>query len=62
MMMFNYKSQTVKVNTLWLREHCPCSKCYGENGQKKFCLLDIPLNIEPSNVKADLSKITITCM
>lgn len=61
MMVINYKSLTVKVNAFWLREHCPCSECSGANGQRTFNVLDIPLDIEATNVKIDSSKIAITC-
>lgn len=39
-------STSIRLNHFWLRDHCRCEKCYDkETSQRKFNLLDIPLDI-----------------
>lgn len=40
--------EVLKINTLWLRDHCRCTKCYNERTkQRLFDILDLPMDARP---------------
>lgn len=44
----------LKVCNFWLRDHCRCDECYAaDTFQRKFNILDVPLDIKPKHVIAD---------
>lgn len=49
------------VCSFWLRDHCRCSLCYSETAQRKFNIADIPLDIEPTELKTENGNASITC-
>jgi hypothetical protein len=52
----------IKLNYLWLRDHCRCQKCYlMETFQRKINLLDIPLDIVPEVYDFDDQQLHVTC-
>lgn len=50
-----------EVCSFWLRDHCRCSLCYSDMAQRKTNLLDIPLDIEPTELKTENDTVSITC-
>lgn len=63
MITIQHKSLTTpfKVCSFWLRDHCRCSKCYGETSQRKLNIVDLPINIEPTDQTTDDNNLRITC-
>lgn len=49
------------VCSFWLRDHCQCSECYSEMKQRKFNITDIPLDIEPTELKTEDNNVSVTC-
>ncbi|MEL7036554.1 MAG: TauD/TfdA family dioxygenase [Cyanobacteria bacterium J06592_8] len=46
---------------LWLRDNCYCSKCGDpRHGEKRFRIIDVPLDIEPLSVRWDSNTLEIT--
>lgn len=42
---------STKFHNIWLRDHCQCKQCYNsDTHQKEFNILDVPLDIQPTNV------------
>lgn len=50
-----------EVCSFWLRDHCQCSSCYSEMAQRKFNITDIPLDIEPTELKTENNSVSVTC-
>lgn len=63
MLIIHHKSlqNPLRVCNFWLRDHCRCTDCYGETSQRKFNINDIPLNVEPSILKAENDTIHVNC-
>lgn len=55
--------KSLKVCNFWLRDHCRCAECYSaDTFQRKFNIVDIPLDIRPKEVIAsENGLITIKC-
>lgn len=52
----------LKLNSFWLRDHCRCNQCYdSETFQRKFNLLDIPIDIKPKSSTLDDSLLKVIC-
>lgn len=42
---------STKFHNIWLRDHCKCKQCYNPaTYQKELNILDVPLDIKPTNV------------
>lgn len=55
-------NRSFDVCSFWLRDHCRCPLCYNkENSQRKFNITDIPLDIEPTELKTESNNVSITC-
>lgn len=57
----NKLEKPINVCSLWLRDHCRCEKCYGETAQRKYNILDIPLDVQPKDTKTIDDTIHIKC-
>lgn len=51
----------LRVCSFWLRDHCRCAKCYGETSQRKFNIIDIPIDIKPIDLKTEDDNVCIKC-
>ncbi|XP_031616607.1 trimethyllysine dioxygenase, mitochondrial-like [Contarinia nasturtii] len=52
---------SLKVCSFWLRDHCRCSICYScDTFQRKTNIIDIPLDIEPIDIKDENNLIHVT--
>lgn len=51
----------LRVCNFWLRDHCRCNDCYGETHQRKININDIPLNVEPNDLRAGADTIYVKC-
>lgn len=56
-------TETLLLSQFWLRDHCRCPECYSfETHQRKFNVLDIPLDITSSQTKWLSDKeLEVTC-
>lgn len=53
--------QFLKLNYIWLRDHCRCNTCYNHTTNQRNCdILDIPLNIQPQSSAIEGDKLIIT--
>lgn len=47
---------------IWLRDHCRCPECYSPMHQRKFNILDIPLDVRPlSHALTDDVSLSVVC-
>lgn len=49
------------ICSFWLRDHCQCSICYSDTSLRKTNILDIPLDVTPTEVKVENNIIYVTC-
>lgn len=54
-------NRSFDVCSFWLRDHCRCSLCYSETAQRKSNVADIPLDVEPTELKTENTNVAITC-
>lgn len=50
-----------EVCSFWLRDHCRCSLCYSETAQRTINITDLPLDVEPTELKTENNNVFITC-
>lgn len=46
---------------IWLRDHCRCSECYSPMHQRRFNILDIPLDVRPLSHKSTEDVLSVVC-
>lgn len=52
----------ILINYFWLRDHCRCSQCYAtDTNQRTINILDIPLDIRPTETNIVGDHVTIQC-
>lgn len=54
--------KSLKLDLLWLRDHCRCEKCYDHSTfQRKLSILDIPEDIRTENYNIKDETLEIIC-
>lgn len=54
--------KSLKLDLLWLRDHCRCEKCYDhETFQRKVNILDIPDDVSTKAYDVHDQTLNITC-
>lgn len=52
----------LKVDLLWLRDHCRCELCYNEQNSNRIGnLLDIPDDVNTEKFKIENEKLCVVC-